>query len=166
MIITDRITHFVKTNYKNIILIGLVILCLIPTVTASLFGANTIENNKTIDINGLIITVPETGNYSINESTTLSNVNDTEKFGMFSPVSENNSWEYYDGEHDISLYVADSNRTAYSDIPDYHELTTLDGDSERTNIVKKTVGDKTLVVYVTEGDNLAELIAESAKVKA
>lgn len=66
--------------------------------------------------------------------------------------------------NNISIYVADANRTAYSDVPDFSELTTLDGDIDRTHIEKKSVGDKVVVMYVTEGKGLSKLIIDSATI--
>ena len=63
-----------KFNENKIfmILIGLLIVTLIiPTISASIFGSNTIENNKTIDLNGVRLTVPNSDNFTINESSTL-----------------------------------------------------------------------------------------------
>ena len=131
-----------------------------------LWSSTTIENNKTIEVNGVRITVPETSNYTINENASLWNVNDTKKFGIENEakIVEGNAYQYYDGVNNISIYVADANRTAYSDVPDFSELTTLDGDIDRTHIEKKSVGDKVVVMYVTEGKGLSKLIIDSATI--
>ena len=144
------------------ICIGTIIVILIAIFALSAImdfdPSTTIENNTTITLNGIKITVPQTSNYTINDNASLWHVNDTEKFGMNNNITKGNAWQYYDPEHNISIYVADSNRTAHSDTPDSSELTLLDGDTERTHIEKKTIGDKTIVMYVTEGKGLSGTI--------
>ena len=145
---------------------GLIIILFILINIASFIidydPSTTIENNTTIELNGVTLTVPQSNNYSINESASLWNFNDTEKFGIGNNISQGNAYQYHDYEYEIDIYVADNNRTAYSDIPDFSELETLEGDSDRTHIEKRTLGDKTIVIYVTEGKDLSKKIVESA----
>ena len=156
-----------KSLYIFGLCIGIILIITFTTVSSSFldFGTSTgIEHNKTIELNGIKITVPESNNSSINESSSLRNVNDTEKFGFKESVNitSGNAYNYIDKNNNIIIYVADNNRTSYSDIPDFSEFTTMDGELDRTHIEKKTVGDKTVLLYVTEGNDLSKQIINSA----
>lgn len=140
----------------------IIILIAAASFVLDLDTRTSIENNKTIELNGVEITVPETTNYSINENESLWNYNDTEKFGYNSNITAGNAVQYYDYVNKVNIYVADANRTAYSDVPDFSELETFDGELERTHIEKKNVGDKVVYMYVTEGKGLSKLIIDSA----
>lgn len=98
------------------------ILTLIITLTAVSsssildFDASTsIEHNTTIGLNGVKITVPESNNSIINESCSLKNVNDTEKFGFKESINitTGNAYSYIDKNNNISIHAADNNRTSY-----------------------------------------------------
>lgn len=160
---------FFRDNiYFLILFVGIITLILtITTVSSSFFdfdASTSIEHNKTIELNGVKITVPESNNSIINESCSLKNVNDTEKFGFKESINitTGNAYSYIDKDNNISIYVADNNRTSYSDIPDFSELTTMDGELDRTHIEKKTLNDKTVLIYVTEGNDLSKRIINSA----
>lgn len=161
-----------KMEFKNKhilkIFIGILLLLLIlpPSFSFFDFGPNTIENNKTIELNGVRLTVPESNNYSTNDSCTLSHVNDTNKFGndliKSSEITTGNAYQYFDYEHNLSIWVCDANRTAYTEQADGMEIETYDGQLERDFWQKRTLGDKTIVMYVTEDEKLSKLIIDSA----
>ena len=146
--------------------IGIPILIIILLVAASFImdidTRSSIENNKTIELNGVQITVPESNNFTINESASIWNINDSKKFDNYTNIREGNAWHYHDNVNNISLYVADANRTAYSDEPDFSRMESFEGELERTHIEKKNVGDKVVVLYITEGKGLSKLIIDSA----
>jgi hypothetical protein len=127
----------------------------------------TIENNTTIELNGIQITVPQTSNYTINESDALWNYNDTDKYGIehLDEIRNGNAWSYYDYSHNITIYVAYSNRTAYSDVPDFSTMeSNVDyGREGRTHYEKRTLGDKIVYVEVLEEKELSKKIVASAK---
>jgi len=144
------------------ICIGIILIITAASFIMDYDSSTSIENNTTIELNGVKLVVPQSDNYSINESASLSNINDTDKFGIGSNITKENAVQYYDYVNHISIYVCDSNKTAYSDISDYSEIDVLDGETDRTHIEKRTVGDKTIVMYVQEGKGLSKLIINSA----
>ena len=85
----------------------IVILITAASFIMDLDTRTSIENNKTIELNGVQITVPETSNYSINENASLWNVNDTDKFGIENEakIVEGNAYQYHDSVNNISIYV-------------------------------------------------------------
>ena len=126
---------------------------------------STIENNTTVELNGLHVTVPQTTNYTINESSRLYNHNDTDKFGYqnVDEIAEGNAWCYQDDINNVTVYVAYSNRTSYSDIPDFSEMDSVtDGSGKREHIEKRNVGDRVVYVRVVEGKDLSKKIVASA----
>ncbi|RAP46835.1 MAG: hypothetical protein BZ135_03215 [Methanosphaera sp. rholeuAM6] len=144
--------------------IGFILIIAVSSFIIDYDPSTTIENNTTIELNGVTITVPQTNNYTINENASLWNINDTDKFGFDNNITKENAYQYHDYVNRIDVYVADNNRTAYSDIPDYSDMDVFDGDSGRTHIEKRTVGDKTVFIYVTEGKGLSKRIVDSARI--
>ena len=145
--------------------LGILIIIFVASAILDFDPSTSIENNTTITLNDVHLVVPASPDASVDESATLSNVNDTEKFGIERQreVTEGNAKMYNDPSHGVQVYVADADRTAYSDEPDSSETTVLDGDRDRTHIEKKNVGDKVVVVFVTEGKGLSRRIIESAE---
>lgn len=146
------------------ICIGLLLIIAVSSFILDYDPSTTIENNTTIELNGVTITVPQTNNYTINENASLTNINDTDKFGFGSNITKGNAYQYIDTVNKIEIYVADNNRTSYSDIPDFSDLDSFEGDLDRIHTEKRTVGDKTVYMYVTEGKGLSKRIIESARI--
>ena len=146
------------------ICIGLLLIIAVSSFILDYDPSTTIENNTTIELNGVTITVPQTNNYTINQNASLTNINDTDKFGFGSNITKGNAYQYIDPVNKIEIYVADNNRTSYSDIPDFSDLDSFEGDLDRIHTEKRTVGDKTVYMYVTEGKGLSKRIIESARI--
>ncbi len=89
--------------------VGIILLIIAIAVIASAIidfdPSTTIENNTTIELNGIQITVPQTNNYTINDSAALWNVNDTDKYGTYhvDEIRQGNAWSYYDENHNITI---------------------------------------------------------------
>lgn len=123
----------------------------------------TIQNNTTINLNGVTLTVPKTNNYTIIDNATLYHINDTDKFGMLSNVTKGNAYEYSDTEHDVYIYVSDNNRTAYAEEPEGRKIMDSDGsESARTYENIRHIGNKTIVSHVVEQKQLGTKIVNSA----
>ena len=160
---------FIKDGAFTIgLCVGIIALFLVIIVVASFIidydASPTIENNTTIELNGIQITVPQSSNYTVNESTRLWNFNDTEKFGYEhdDEIAEGNAWCYSDDVNNVTIYVAYANRTAYSDTPDFSTMEPDDTSSARIHYEKRTVGDKIVYVRVIEGKELSKKIVASA----
>lgn len=165
-----------KFNNNKIftIFIGLLVLALIlPTVSSSLFGSDRIENNKTIDLNGVRLTVPNSDNFTINDSSTLDYYSyskkneeklDLDKVDHFN--SNGTAHEYFDAANQIRIMVINS-----SDVP----YISADSDGEVVDSVElegrifqqqKTLNNKVVLVWVYEdnGQDLSKKIINSATV--
>lgn len=156
--------------------VGIIAIIVILITAASFildYDSNpAIDNNKTMTLNGISITVPETNNYTVNDSTTLSyfDFNKNKDYSLNLDIVENfntegTAHEYRDFEHHIEIMVINSSDVPYIDNYDDGEVidsVELDG---RYFQQKKTLGDKVVLVWVYDdkGKSLAQKIINSAE---
>ncbi|MBQ6218280.1 MAG: hypothetical protein IJH55_07050 [Romboutsia sp.] len=126
-----------------------------------------IHNNTTVTIDKYTLTVPQTDNFTINDSYSYFYEKDFEKYGMdnYTNATANNSINYYDYNHNVSIDILDKNKTSYTDQPDGEEIVPIEM-SGRYIHQKKDMGDKLVVVTTHEDRGLARNIINSVKTKS
>lgn len=87
-----------------------------------------IHNNTTITIDKYTLTVPQTDNYTINDSYSYFYEKDFEKYGMdnYINATANNSIQYHDSSHNVSIDILDKNKTSYTDQSDGEEIVPIE----------------------------------------
>ncbi len=131
----------------------------------------TIQNNTTISLNDITLTVPKSDNYKINDSATLDyyhfNTNgdyslDLDKIDNFN--KKETAHEYYDYANHINIMVINSTDVPYiSQYDDGEVVDSVEGDG-RYFQQKKTFEGKVVLVWVYDdkGKSLAQKIINSA----
>jgi len=163
-------------NKNKLLMLGIIIIIIlftIPIISASFFGIgamNTIEKNKTIELNGVKITVPETDNFTKNDSTTLSYYDlihsnyenlDLDEIDNFN--KEGSAHQYRDFTNDIEIMVINSSDAPY--LQNYEDGKIIDSVELEGRMFqqKKKLGDKVVLVWVYDenGEDLSQVIIDS-----
>lgn len=158
--------------------IGLILLLVILMFAAAyitdLDFNPVIDNNTTIELNNVTITVPQSNNTITNNSTTLDyfnfnkgGYNDLDLNEVDNFNTKGTAHEYHDIQNDIKIMVIDKQNLPYIDkYKDGEQVDAPDG-GERYFQQKKTINDKVVIVWVYQehGKGLSQKIINSAKIK-
>lgn len=150
----------------GVIIIGFIVILAVASFIMDYDPSTTIQNNTTIDLNGITLTVPKTENSTIDKNASLLNINESKKVGenmLASEVTAGTAYQYYDYENNLIIWVCDANSTSYTDEHEEMTIENSDGQLKRDFWQKRTIGNKTIVMYVTEGKVLSKQIIESAR---
>lgn len=158
------------------ICVGIIVVLLVIILAASFIldydPTTTIEDNKTIALNGVMLTVPVSSNYSVNNSTKLDYYSymksdygklDLGKIDNFN--AEGTASEYYDFNNHIKVMVINQTDVPYITSDDEGEtIDSVEGEG-RVFQQQRTIDGKVVLVWVYDdcGKSLAKKIVDNAK---